>query len=234
MVLKLIVVLLIIAVSGKWLLLSFLTPSLMAFAKYKKGKHSFLCKLIAAPYAIVNKITRGGYLIYVPYFIGLSSSNAMRKIFCKISGASIAPKVIMHIGMQVREPWKLKIGMGTIVGDHCILDARSGLNIGSNVNISSNVSIWSLQHDYRDPYFACPTPDKRKLEINIEDRAWLGCNVIVLPGVTIGEGAVCCGGCVVTKDVEPYSVVAGIPAKKIGERPKNLKYNFDGKSCCLF
>ncbi len=49
--------------------------------------------------------------------------------------------------------------------------------------------------------------------------------------IHIGEGAVCAAGCVVTKDVEPFSVVAGIPAKKIGERPRNLNYEF---SCNLF
>lgn len=58
--------------------------------------------------------------------------------------------------------------------------------------------------------------------------------MIVLPGVTIGEGAVCCAGCVVTKDVPPYAVVAGIPARQVGERPRGLTYEFDGKSCRLY
>lgn len=65
--------------------------------------------------------------------------------------------------------------------------------------------------------------------VEIGKRAWLGSGVIVLPGVSIGEGAVCCAGCVVTKDVDPYAVVAGIPAKKIGERPKDLTYTFNNK-----
>lgn len=85
-----------------------------------------------------------------------------------------------------------------------------------------------MQHNHRDPYFSCDTD--RKQSVEIDDRAWLGSNVVVLPGVHIGEGAVCCAGCVVTKDVEPYSVVAGIPAKKVGERPRNLKYEFSGHS----
>lgn len=68
----------------------------------------------------------------------------------------------------------------------------------------------------------------------IEDRVWLGSNVIVLPGVKIGEGAVCCAGCVVTKDVLPYTVVAGVPAKIVNERPRNLKYEFNGRSCRLY
>ena len=98
-----------------------------------------------------------------------------------------------------------------------------------NVNVSSNVSIYTLQHDHRDPKFGTIGG-----KVVIGDRVWLGSNVIVLPGVTIGEGAVCCAGCVVTKAVEPYAVVAGIPAKKVNERPRNLMYEFDGKSCKLY
>ena len=48
--------------------------------------------------------------------------------------------------------------------------------------------------------------------------------MIVLPGVHIGEGAVCCAGCVVSKDVEPFTVVAGIPARKIADRPNDISY----------
>lgn len=69
--------------------------------------------------------------------------------------------------------------------------------------------------------------------VKIADRVWIGSNVIVLPRVSIGEGAVLCAGFVVTKDVEPYCVVAGIPAKKVNERPRNLLYEFDGKSVRL-
>ena len=159
-------------------------------------------------------------------------SNSIRKSIYKCFGVSCSDRVVFHVGTEIRKPVMLSIGMGTIVGDNAILDARSGLTIGNNVNISSNVSIWSLQHDLRDPLFRCST--NKKLSVEIDDRVWLGCNVIVLPGVHIGEGAVCCAGCVVTKDIEPYSVVAGIPATKVGDRPRVLKYNFSGKSCWFY
>jgi maltose O-acetyltransferase len=58
----------------------------------------------------------------------------------------------------------------------------------------------------------------------IEDYSWISCRTIILPGVRIGYGSVVCAGAVVTKNVEPYSIVAGVPAKKIGERIKNLDY----------
>lgn len=114
-----------------------------------------------------------------------------------------------------------------------ILDARSGLTIGKNVNFSSNVSVYTLQHNHRQPDFSCDFGE-RKMSVEIGDRAWLGSNVVVLPGVSIGEGAVCCAGCVVTKDVEPYAVVAGIPARKVGERPRVLTYEFNGKADWIY
>ena len=70
--------------------------------------------------------------------------------------------------------------------------------------------------------------------VRIGTRAWIGPNVIILPGVTIGEGAVCAAGCVVTKDVEPFTVVAGVPAKKVNDRPTNLRYEFDGRESRIY
>ena len=140
--------------------------------------------------------------------------------------------MVFHFKTEIRGIHRLKIGAGTIIGDNALLAAQSGLTIGENVNISSNVSIYSGEHDHRDPYFRC-TPEKTR-PITIGDRVWIGSNVIILTGVNIGEGAVCCAGAVVTKNVEPYAVVAGVPARKIAERPDNLKYEFSGKTCWFY
>ncbi len=156
-------------------------------------------------------------------------SHHIRKALYIGIGCHFDKNVIVYHGAEIRQPWDLYIGKGTIIGDNALLDARCKLTIGENVNLSSNVSIYTLQHDYRDPWFKCPSADDRKMAVEIDNYVWIGSNVTVLPGVKIGEGAVCCAGCVVTKDVEPYDVVAGIPAKKIGERPRNLRYSFNGK-----
>ncbi len=153
----------------------------------------------------------------------------LRRLLYKGLGAHIGKDVVLHFKTEIRTPHKLHIGKGTIIGDNALLDARCGLVMGENVNLSSNVSIYTLHHDHRDPQFRCPDPTQRRMDVRIEDRAWLGSNIVVLPGVTIGEGAVCCAGCVVTKDVPPYTVVAGIPAKKVSERPQTLSYEFKGK-----
>jgi maltose O-acetyltransferase len=77
-----------------------------------------------------------------------------------------------------------------------------------------------VEHVVNDSNF-CSVSDG----VVIEDYAWLSCRTVILPGVKIGFGAVVCAGAVVTKNIEPYSIVAGVPAKKIGERAKNLSYN---------
>ena len=75
--------------------------------------------------------------------------------------------------------------------------------------------IWTLHHDYNDINFK--TVGDR---VKIGDYAWICSGAIILPGVEIGEGAVVAAGAVVTKNVDPYCIVGGVPAKKIGEREK--------------
>ena len=64
--------------------------------------------------------------------------------------------------------------------------------------------------------------------MKIKDRCWISGDTTILPGVTSGEGCVIASGAVVTTDCEPYGIYAGIPAKRIGERTKNVFYKFDG------
>lgn len=187
---------------------------------------------MAIPQHIIEYILRYGGYRFVIFNISEIPSTHIRKLLYKGLGAQIDKNVVFHFKTEIRAAHNLKIGKGTIIGDNALLDARSKLTIGKNVNLSSNVSIYTLQHNYRSEYFGCEFD--KDLSVTIDDRVWLGSNIIVLPGVHIGEGAVCCAGCVVTKDVEPYTVVAGIPAKKIAIRPSNISYEFKGKSCRLY
>lgn len=100
---------------------------------------------------------------------------------------------------------------------------RNGIRIGANVNISTGASIWTMQHEVDDPYFGTGGGT-----VSVEDRVWVSCNTIILPGVTVREGSVIAAGAVVTKDTEAYSINGGLPSRKIGERSQDLRYNFDG------
>jgi len=105
------------------------------------------------------------------------------------------------------------------VGTDAILDGRGGITLGDNVNLSSQAAIWTMQHVPDDPDFGVVSAPVR-----VEDRAWISFRATILPGVTIGEGAVIAAGAVVTKDVPPFAMVGGIPAKQIGERSRALRY----------
>lgn len=136
-----------------------------------------------------------------------------------MSGATIGHDVVLKPGVEVLSPKTLIIGHNTNIGRNAHLDSRGGLTIGDNVNISDDVAIWTAEHDIQSPDFVMTTAP-----VLIGARVWLCFRSTVLPGVTVGEGCVVATGAVVTKDVPPCSVVAGIPAKVIGKRSKELTY----------
>ena len=173
------------------------------------------------------KLLCSGYFRYNLFQIAYIPSHIIRDfLYKKVCLVEIGPKAVIYFGAEIREPYKLKIGEGSIIGDRAVLDARNGISIGANVNLSTEVHIWTEQHDHRDPDFKCNSDDS--FRVVIEDRAWLGPRTTILHGVPIGEGAVVAAGAVVTKDVAPYTIVGGVPAKKIGERTHDLRYEFSG------
>ncbi len=214
----------------KWIVIALIYPFQSAYGTYQITRSNTLLKLLALPYWLLEKLMRGGWERYVIYHVGHIPSCHIRKFVYRGLGVKVSQDVVFHFCTEIRHPWLLRVGRGTIIGDRAILDARNGITMGENVNLSSNVSIYTEQHDHRDSYFGLNKRIKKR--VNIGNRVWLGSNVIVLPGVTIGEGAVCCAGAVITKDVPPYSVVAGIPAKEVNKRPKDLCYAFKSKDSC--
>lgn len=111
------------------------------------------------------------------------------------------------------------IGSHTVINRKCYLDGRASLTIGSNVSISPEAYILSLDHDPNSSSFST-VPSETK----IMDRSWIGVRALILPGVMIEMGTVVGAGAVVTKTYEPYSIIAGVPAKLIGTRNSNLNY----------
>lgn len=177
-------------------------------------------------YHLYNKIGNTFYKFFIHKTKNVPSHTIRNYIYKNILSVTMPSNAVIYFNTEIRASWNLEIGNGSIIGDSCILDARNKIIIGNNVNISSEVRIWTEQHDYQDPMFNCnSTPD---FQVIIKDYAWIGSNVIILPKVTIGKGAVVAAGSVVTKSVPDYTLVAGIPAKKIGERNQNLQYQFNG------
>lgn len=214
----------------KWVLFVLVFPFQVVHGQVLKrwaGRKDYplIFKLLRQPYKYWEKLFRKGWQRYMLYQVGLIPSHHVRRFVYRALGAEIGKNVVFHFKTEIRGIHRLKVGAGTIIGDNALLAAQRGLTIGENVNISSNVSIYSGAHDHQDPFFHSTPRTTRP--ITIGNRVWISSNAIILTGVNIGEGAVCCAGCVVTKDVEPFAVVAGIPARKIGERPHDLRYEFN-------
>jgi len=114
------------------------------------------------------------------------------------------------------------------VGNHAFLDGRKGITIGNNVNIAGEVRIYTMEHDIYSPVFG-----GAGAPVAINDWAYIGSRVTILPGVVIGEGAVVASGAVVTRSVAPWCMVGGVPAKFIQERPQ-LRYQLNTSNRAYF
>lgn len=113
----------------------------------------------------------------------------------------------------------VSIGDNCVINRGCYLDGRGSIVVGNNVNISFGTTILTMQHEAHSTIFECKVGD-----VTIENDVWIGAKAIILPGVILGRGSVVAAGAVVTKDVPEYSIVAGVPARVIGTRVKDLKY----------
>lgn len=151
---------------------------------------------------------------------GYIPSHTYRKFIYRLFGMKIGKKSYIHMWPNFFNPTGIQIGEGTIIGDRCFLDGRDKLLIGNHVDIASQVLIYNSEHNLEAEDFKAITAS-----VEIGDFVFVGPRVIILPGVKIGRGAVIAAGAVVTKNVEDYKIVGGIPAKEIGERQvKDLHY----------
>lgn len=114
----------------------------------------------------------------------------------------------------------LKVGDNSNIGPYCYVGCSGYIEIGSNVMISPRVSIYSENHNFKSTDMPMKEQGVTRSFVKIEDDCWIASNAVILAGVTVGKGSVVAAGSVVTKDIPPYSVVAGMPAKVIDTRNK--------------
>jgi maltose O-acetyltransferase len=152
--------------------------------------------------------------------VGIMPSHTIRKIFYGLFGMRIGKGSTIHMMARIYDPRNIIIGEDTLIGERATLDGRKqlpdshgGLEIGNHTDIASEVMIWTSEHDVNDPKFSAI-----EAKVTIGNYVFIGPRSIILPGIKIGDGAIIGAGAVVTKNVEPFSVVAGVPAKPIAER----------------
>ncbi len=150
----------------------------------------------------------------------------IRRGYMRFVGVKMTSDVCVYRGVEIRGAKKLVIDKGSTIGPKVLLDARNGLKIGKCATIAYEAVIWSMNHDYNDIHFS-----SNGSLTEIGDYVWICSRSIILPGIKIGEGAVVASGAIVTHDVSPYTVVAGIPARVVGKRDrKDWKYGFKNKT----
>lgn len=150
-------------------------------------------------------------------------SRHLRNWFIRLCGVRAGENVKFYPNFSVRNPRGLEIEEGVSIGPNVLLDARKGLKICKSAVIAYEAIIWSLNHDYDDVYFS-----GKGSKTEIGAYSWICSRAIILPGIKVGEGAIVASGAVVTKDVPPYTIVGGVPAKEIGKREmKEYKYSYE-------
>lgn len=164
--------------------------------------------------AIYYAVTLWGNLV-----VNKIPSRHIRRGFYQMLGSKLGENCFPCRRVEILFPKGLVLEAGVSVGWFVELDARGGIKIGHDTNISSHVKLITGSHDIDSPDFKADF-----LPIYIGHHVWIGTGAIILQGVKIGDGAIVAAGAVVTKDVEPWTVVGGVPAQIINTRKKTQMY----------
>jgi acetyltransferase-like isoleucine patch superfamily enzyme len=167
------------------------------------------------------KLLAGSCLSYVYNdWVGKIPSRTMRKAFLRAYLGCMGGGSAVQMHCRFLNGRKIFLGKRNIINFGCLLDGRKfEISTGDDVAIGPEATILTLGHDPQSPTFA-PTGGR----VLIGAHVWIAYRATILPGVEIGDGAVVGACAVVTKDVPPYAIVAGNPARIIGERSRHLAY----------
>lgn len=153
------------------------------------------------------------FWLYFLRIVGLVPSHNFRKFFYILSGLSLPWDSNIHLGANFFKPSGIRIGHDSIIGANAFLDGRAPLSIGNHTSLASDVMIYNDEHNIHSPNY-----ENSYGPVTIGDYVFVGPRTIILPNVTIGDGAVVAAGAVVTKNIPEYEVWGGVPAKKISDR----------------
>lgn len=129
--------------------------------------------------------------------------------------------VVFGPQVSIRGRGLLKIGNGSSVNSGVIFGMTDSITIGESVLIADNVSFRTADHEFADRNTPIVTQGERSLPIVVNDDVWIGANVVILRGVTVGRGSVIAANAVVREDIPDFAIVGGVPGRIIGWRGKD-------------
>jgi putative colanic acid biosynthesis acetyltransferase WcaF len=157
---------------------------------------------------VVNRIPLAGPRMRLYAALGVQ--------FDQVSSAHISLGVEMWLG------GRLAMGARSTIGQRSYIDARGGIRIDADVSIAREVAVLTATHIPDDRDFAA-----RVSPVRLHEHCWIGMRALLMPGVTVGAGAIVGAGAVVTADVDPYTIVGGVPAKILRKRSEPMSYELD-------
>lgn len=166
--------------------------------------------------SVRNKLARLAWNGFAIFFFRLFAGPVFRyyrSVALRLWGAKIGKRCAIAASAKIWAPWQLEVGDYVALGPRSEIYNVARIVMGSNITVSQGAYLCTASHDISK--IKKPLVTK---SIQLGDSTWIGARAIVLPGVTIGEGAVVAAGAVVTKDVESWTVVGGNPAKFIKKR----------------
>ena len=167
-----------------------------------------------------NVLLQGKFLLVA--WLNLSYNfvpNPLRRFYLLLFEVKLARQSSIHRGCRFFHVGNFSMGVGGTINFGCYLDNRRGITIGNNVGIAHDTKIYTLGHNIDSPMF-----ETKGAPVVIEDNVLIFSNAIIMPGVTIHEGAIVLAGSVVTKDIGSRMVVGGNPAKPIRRRTVAIDY----------
>jgi acetyltransferase-like isoleucine patch superfamily enzyme len=144
--------------------------------------------------------------------------NGLKSYFLKLMGAKVAKGVVYYSGVWIFPCRGLVLGKNVDLAKDVLITTSGGVEIGDNTLVGYRTQILSSNHVIPSNRGKIFLGGHLHQKVCIRNDVWIGANCIILPGVTIGEGAVVAAGSVVTKDVDDFTIVAGVPARIIRKR----------------
>jgi maltose O-acetyltransferase len=157
------------------------------------------------------------------HLVAAIPSRGLRGVFYRMWLGAVGTHTGIQLGCRFLNGPKVFIGNNCVINWGTVIDGRHyPVHIGDSVSIGPAATILTLSHDPQSLSFAV-----KGGSVTIGDHAWIAAHVLVLPNVCIGRGAVAAAGSVVASDVPDFAIVAGVPAKQIGQRTSEIEYVLD-------